>query len=387
MSLPAQELNYRIQKIKKLIDTHDLDFLFVYFDEHNVMNGRYLTGWCPSVERGAVIVSNYCDPFLIGGPEAGPYAELDSAIKETVSSKVFMVPEEEYPMADILNFTQISERYFSGIKLKRIGMVGVNTVPYTIYNQVAGEVKNAKIIDMTDEFETLRYIKTQWEIEMIQKAYEIADSGFQYMMEVIAEGKTEYEAAAEGEYIVRKMGGDGWGYRTIIGSGPRAIGIIPPASDHVFKKGELVLTGIAPRYNGYNATACYPVVVGNTPDKIQERWIHDVCEALSETRNALKPGLTGVEIDSVPRNFLIKKGYADYMPMPFVHSSGLSEFEKPFFGPTSRDIIEENQVICIDIALFGHDHIPGMRVETGYRITNHGGVPFSPFMEGLVQKG
>jgi Xaa-Pro aminopeptidase len=385
MSLPTQELKSRIQKTKKLIDTHDLDFLFVYFDEHNVMNGRYLTGWCPSVERGAVIVSNSCDPFLIGGPEAGPYAELDSAIKETVSSKVFMVPEEEYPMADIFDFSQISERYFSGSKMKRIGMVGVNTVPHTIYNQLAGEVKNAQIIDMTDEFETLRYVKSQWEIEMIQKAYEIAYRGFQHMMEAIKEGKREYEAVAEGEYAVRKMGGDGWGYRTIMGSGERASGIVSAASDRVFRKGELVLTGIAPRYNGYNATACYPVVVGNKPDTIQERWIHDVCDALNVTRNALKPGLTGVEIDSVPRKFLMKKGYADYMPMPFVHSSGLSEFEKPFFGPNSRDIIGENQVICIDIALFGHEHIPGIRVETGYRITKHGAVPFSPFFERMIR--
>ena len=384
MSLPDQELKARIQKTKKLIDAHDLDFLFIYFDEHNVMNGRYLTGWCPSVERGAVILSNYCDPFLIGGPEAGPYAGLDSAIKESVSSKVFMVPEEEYPMADIFDFTHISKRYFKGVKIKRIGMVGVNTVPYTIYNQLAGEVKNAQIIDMTDEFETLRYVKSQWEIEMIQKAYEIADSGVQHLMEAIKEGKREYEAAAEGEYAVRKLGGDGWGYRTIIGSGERASGIVPAASDRVFKKGELVLTGIAPRYNGYNATACYPVVVGNKPDKVQEKWIKDVCEALQLTRDALKPGLTGMEIDSVPRKFLIEKGYADYMPMPFVHSSGLSEFEKPFFGPNSQDIIQENQVICIDIALFSHEYIPGIRVETGYRITKQGAVPFSPYIERMI---
>jgi Xaa-Pro aminopeptidase len=180
------------------------------------------------------------------------------------------------------------------------------------------------------------------------------------------------------------MGCDGFGYRTIIGTAERSIGIVPAASDRVFQKGEMVITGLAPRYNGYNATACYPVVVGDKPDSEQERWINDVCEALYLTKEAFKPGLTGVEIDSVPRKFLVEKGYGDYMPMPFVHSTGLCEYEKPFFGPTSKDVIQENQAICIDIALFGNEKIPGIRVETGYRITKDGSVPFSPYMEKLM---
>lgn len=383
MSLPVSERDNRIQSVKQLLEKNDLDFAFVYFDEYNVMNGRYLTGWCPSVERGAVIVPRDAEPFLIGGPEAGPYAELDSAIKKSVSSLVFMVPEEEYPMADILNFTQIAAQYLQGTEIKRIGIVGTNTVPHTIYSQLVKELKGAEIVDITDEYERFRYVKSEWEIKMVQKAYEIADAAFQALRDNVVEGASEFKAAAEAEYMARKMGGDGFGYRTIVGSGERAIGIIPPASSRVFQRGELVLTGIAPRFNGYNATACCPVVVGNTPDSVQRTWIEDVCEALRLTKEALKPGLTGVEIDSVPRTFLQKKGYGDYMPMPFVHSSGLSEFEKPFFGPSSSDIIQKDQIICIDIALFGHEKIPGIRVETGYRITESSAVPLSSYMEGV----
>ena len=124
MSLPQAEYEARVAKARALIDEQGLDFLFVYFDEFNVMNGRYLTGWCPSVERGAVVVSNYCAPFLVGGLEAGPYARLDSAIKEAVSSLVFMVPEEEYPGADLLSFSQITAKYFQGRKIRRWGWSG-----------------------------------------------------------------------------------------------------------------------------------------------------------------------------------------------------------------------------------------------------------------------
>jgi Xaa-Pro aminopeptidase len=381
MSLPDNEYKIRIEKVKKLALDKELDFIFIYFDEYNIMNGRYLTGWCPTVERGAVIVSNYCDPFLIGGPEAEPYAKMESKIKITESSIVFMVPEEEYPGSEILNFSQISKKYFGGRQIKKIGLVGIQSLPLQVYQQLISELKDVEIIDITKEFEIFRYIKSEWEIEMTATAYKIADEGFKKLAESIIEGKKEYEAAAEAEYIARKMGGEGYGYRTIIGTAERSIGIIPPSSERIFKNGEIVLTGFAPRFNGYNATACSPVVVGGKPDKLQHQFTMDVCEALYLTKEAFKPGLSGREIDSVPRKFLLSKGYSEYMKMPFVHSTGLCEFERPFFGPGSDDIIQENQIICIDIALFGHKEIPGIRVETAYRITKNGSVPLSTYME------
>ena len=386
MSMPLEEYEPRVRKAKALAEKRDVDFLFVYFDEFNVMNGRYLTGWCPSVERGAVIVPRDRDPFLVGGPEAGPYAKLDSVIKETVSSLVFMVPEEEYPMADLLDFKQITERYLRSRKIRRVGIVGINTMPHLIYAQLSRELGGAEMADLTDDFERLRYVKSKWEMDMTEKAYEAADRGFEKLAETISAGRREYEAAAEAEYAARKMGCDGFSYRTIIGAAERSIGIIPAASDRIFGNGEIVITGVAPRYNGYSATACAPVVVGNKPNETQRKWMADIGEALLLTRDAIRPGLTGRQIDAVPRKLLTSRGYGDYMPMPFVHSSGLCEYEKPFFGPSSDDVIEENMVLCIDIALFGHKEIPGIRVETGYRVTGNGVVAFSPFMEGVIGK-
>ena len=387
MALPDSEKNQRIQKVRELIDEKNLDLAFVYYDEYNVMNGRYLTGYCPTIERGAVVVSNYCEPFLIGGPEAGPYAKLESAITETVACEVFMVPEEEYPTAEILDIKQIADRYFGGRKIRRIGIVGWNSIPYLIYSQLAEGLPGVEIVDITDDFEKFRYVKSKWEIEQLRKAYEIADAGFPKLMESIVEGKHEYEAAAEAEYVARKMGSDGLGYRTIIGTQERSIGIVPVYSDRVFKKGEIVITGFAPLYNGYSGTACYPAVVGGEPNTMQALWIEDVCEALRITREALKPGLTGIEIDAVPRKYLNDRGYSEWMTMPFVHNSGLCEFERPFFGPSSEDVIQENQVVCIDIALFTNPLIPGIRVETGYLVTSEGAVPMSKYMEELLGFG
>jgi Xaa-Pro aminopeptidase len=385
MSIPQAEHESRISKARALIEEKGLDFLFVYFDEFNQMNGRYLTGWCPSVERGAVIVSSWCGPFLVGGPEAGPYARLDSAIKETVSSLVFMVPEEEYPGADLLSFSQITARYFGDRKIRKVGLVGLNTVPHLIYSQLAAELGKAEIVDVTHEYEQLRYVKSEWEHEMTSKAYGAAYEGYRALAAGVQAGRTEIEAAAEAEYAARRLGCDSFSYQTIIGAGERSIGIIPAASPRAFRTGEIVISGIAPRYNGYAATACAPVVVGGKPDATQKKWTADIIEALFLTRDAIRPGMTGRQIDAVPRKWLLARGYGDYMPMPFVHSSGLCEYEKPFFGPSSDDVIREDMVLAIDVALFGGRVIPGIRVETGYRVAAKGVVPFSRPMEELLE--
>ena len=83
MSLPRKEFEQRMGKVRHLVDRKGLDLIFVYFDELNVMNGRYLTGWCPSVERGAVIVSNDCEPLAAScsaEPDAPPSLPAESRL-------------------------------------------------------------------------------------------------------------------------------------------------------------------------------------------------------------------------------------------------------------------------------------------------------------------
>ena len=52
--------------------------------------------------------------MILGGPESEPFAKQDSAIKETRNFPVFMVPDEEYPLATIIGF----EELFAELKAK-----------------------------------------------------------------------------------------------------------------------------------------------------------------------------------------------------------------------------------------------------------------------------
>lgn len=61
------------------------------------MNGRYLTGWCPSIEKGAVIVSLY-------------------------------------------TFKQIPVKYFQSRNINRVGLVGKDNIPYIVCEQLSNEI-------------------------------------------------------------------------------------------------------------------------------------------------------------------------------------------------------------------------------------------------------
>jgi hypothetical protein len=43
--LPTEERNVRHSKVKENLDAKSLDAALIYYDEFNIANGWYLTGW------------------------------------------------------------------------------------------------------------------------------------------------------------------------------------------------------------------------------------------------------------------------------------------------------------------------------------------------------
>ena len=103
------ETEKRLDRVREILSEKNLDAAFIYFDELNVANGWYLTGWCGQFEKGAVLVPGRGEPILLGGPESEPFAQMDAAITKVRCFPVFMVPDEEYPNATIIDFGQLNE--------------------------------------------------------------------------------------------------------------------------------------------------------------------------------------------------------------------------------------------------------------------------------------
>jgi Xaa-Pro aminopeptidase len=378
--LTDAERDHRLDAVRKILQAEKLDLVLVYYDEFNIGNGWYLTGWCPQFESGAVMVPREGEPMILGGPESEPFAKQDSAIRQTRNLPCFMVPDEEYPNAVIASWPAVFSEIGGAGRIKRAGIVGLARMPVAVSNQIKKAFRGVRIVDMTSRYEALRAMKSPWEREMIRNGFHLAEGAITAMRQKVAPGVRECEVAAEGEYAARKAGASGFGFTAIVGSGPRSNAVVPTAGDRQIRVGEMVMLGIAPKCRGYAGVAGLTVVAGKPTEK-QKECLRNLSQAVKLTRQMLLPGKIGKEIDAPARALFQKLGWLKYLVCPFAHTIGLHEAEGPFFGPHSVDALKPGMTVCVDVSFFGHPELNGVRVETGYEITDAGPVPLSPQMD------
>ena len=380
--LDKKESSTRIGNVRKIMTAKNLDAVLVYYDEFNIGNGWYLTGWCPQFESGAVLVPRKGEPLILGGPESEPFAKLDSAITTTRNFPVFMVPDEEYPNAVITDFAALFKELKKRLSsIKKIGIVGGGRMPADCYRQITAGFKGVKLVDVTDDFVRLRYIKSAWEISRIRAAFKLADASYDAMKKAVAPGVSEIEVAAAGEYAARRRGASGFGFTAIVGSGKRSNAVVPTASAKVMASGELVMIGLAPKVAGYAGVEGDVLAVNGKYTSKQKECVKHLKEAFCLTKEALVVGKTGRQIDAPARAYFKKAGLSKYLVCPFVHTIGLHEAESPFFGPNSNDVLQPGMTVCVDVSFFGHPEFNGTRIETGYEISDKGILPLSEKMD------
>ncbi|MBE6972628.1 MAG: aminopeptidase P family protein [Ruminococcaceae bacterium] len=376
-----QETQNRIDKVVALLNEKDADIAVIYFDELNVANGWYLTGWCGQFEKGAVLVGRDGTTMLLGGPESEPFAKQSSAISDTRCFKVFMVPDEEYPLATIIGFPELFAELNQKFPVKKVGLVGTTDMPYAVHQDLVAGFAGCEIIDLTDEYLKFRYVKSDWEVEQARTATRLCHDAYKAMAAKVKAGAREFEVAAAGEAVCRANGANSFAYQTIVGSGVRSNAVVPTATDKVMENGEMVMLGIAPRINGYAGTFGHTVPVSGEYTPEQKKCLTDMIEVMQVVKGMLKIGNSGRQIDAEGRKLYDKGGYLKYIVCPFAHTMGLMEAEAPFFGPNSVDILEKNMIVNVDVSFFGHPTLNGLRVETCYVITENGAEPLCPEFE------
>jgi Xaa-Pro aminopeptidase len=380
--LPKEERNARLIKVREIMEARNLDVVLVYYDELNIGSGWYLTGWCPQFESGAVLVPRQGEPMILGGPESEPFAKLDSAITETRNFPVFMVPDEEYPNAIITDFPALFEELKSKLnRVKKVGLVGGGRMPADVHAQIVAGFTGVELVDVTGEYLELRQVKSAWEREQIRTAFKVADKCYDAMKQKVAPGVTEIEVAAAGEYAARKRGVTGFGFSAIVGSGKRSNAVVPTATAKELKAGEMVMIGISPKVRGYAGVVGDALPVTGKLSGKQQECLKHLKETFNITKEQLLPGKAGMEIFAPAKAYYDRQDLTKYLVCPFAHTIGINEAEAPFFGPRSHDVLHPGMTVCIDVSFFGHPEFNGVRIETGYEITEKGPVPMSSKMD------
>lgn len=229
--------------------------------------------------------------------------------------------------------------------------------------------------------EELRQVKAPDEVEAIRRAARVADLAFQAALPFFQEGVTEADFCAELEYRLQKCGARKPSFDTIVASGPN--GAYPHAgvTDRRIQPGELVTVDFGALVEGYCSDITRTIWLGE-PDERSRELLGIVRGAHRAAMDAVRPGLTGGDVDRVARDFIAKAGYAEAFSHGLGHGVGLAVHEGPGVRAESQAVLEAGMAITIEPGVY----VPGVggcRVEDLVVVTAEGAESLSraPYQE------
>lgn len=289
-------------------------------------------------------------------------------------------------------------RYESEARKSAVGFVVIQTTASNFYQVILKqlELSKAKIIGFENdsmtvsEFETLksnlpgyvfvpasediankRVIKTEDEIEKIALAEEVTIKAFNDVVSAIKIGMSEKEVSDMITYAMLKNGATEPAFSNIVCFGSSsACPHHVPSSERKLAKNDIILIDIGAKVNGYCGDLTRTFCFGDPDKKLASihKIVHDAQKFVLKN---LKAGLTGKEVDSMAREYLLAHGYKDEFCHSLGHGIGVNVHERPYASQRSDEILKENMVISVEPGVYLEGE-GGIRIEDIVVIKNDG---------------
>ena len=136
----------------------------------------------------------------------------------------------------------------------------------------------------------LRAVKDPEEIEHIQKACDITESGFRRVLNFVKSGVWEYEIEAEYAHEFLRNRSKGFAYTPIIASGANANVLHYIENNQQCQAGDLLLMDVAAEYGNYSSDMTRTIPVSGRFSKRQRAVYDAVLRVKNEATKLLVPG-------------------------------------------------------------------------------------------------
>lgn len=193
----------------------------------------------------------------------------------------------------------------------------------------------------------LRQVKSAGEIARIRRAASLGDRVLEEFLDLVEEGDTEAELAAELDYRLRRAGSEGVAFETIVASGPRSA--LPHArpSRRRVRAGDLLLVDFGARAGGYCSDMTRVFSLGPAP--AWQRELHaSVRRAQEAALEAIRAGVAAAEVDGAAREALDRAGLSEHFGHSTGHGLGLEVHEAPSLSDSSGASLREGTVVTVE---------------------------------------
>lgn len=248
-------------------------------------------------------------------------------------------------------------------------VIGVpEEAPWGWVNRLAELLPEVKLVDVGHHLGHVRMVKTDQELEYIEKACKISDQAMEEAFAQLHTGMTEKELQKHMTQGMQKRGAE----RAFAGVlfGERAALPHGGASDRKLQPGEFVLVDMGGCYKGYWSDCTRTVMYGEP--SVRQREIYNI--VLKANRAALaasRPGVTCESVDVAARGIIDAAGYGEYFIHRLGHGTGLQIHEHPYMVRNNKDLLEPNMVFTDEPGIYIAGEI-GVRVEDSVVCTQDG---------------
>lgn len=342
-------VNKRIDRIRNLLKEKELDAVILSKTENRI----YSSGFTGSA--GFVLISRskailYTD-----------FRYMEQAENQCNGYEIIKISKQE-PVYNELNALGISKLGFED-----------DFVTFSDYKKYVEELSNVELVPLNGALTKIRSIKFDDEISLIEKAASIADDALRHILKFIKTGVTERSVAIELEHYMKIQGAEKASFNFIVASGKRSALPHGVATDKIIEVEDMLTLDFGCVYKGYCSDMTRSFVIGKATDKQKEIY-NLVLEAQLKALNSVKPGITGIELDKIARDFITEKGYGENFGHGLGHGLGLEVHELPHINILGDVKMEPGMIITIEpgvyIAGYGGVRIEDLVLvtETGFRV-------------------
>lgn len=346
--ISTEELERRWKAAREIMQEKKIDFLLIqnsqdylggyvkWFTDMPAVHHYPATVIFPVSDDMTTIWHGSTDPALAGPPEW-----LMRGVRKRLSTPIMLS----------LNYTcsfdaQLVVEELKGYKNCCISFVneGATTAGFSGY--IREHLTGATFVDMTDEIDEIKAIKSPEEIERIKVSAELHDEAMKACFDAVKPGAREFEVAAMGRLKCRMLGSEQ--QFILIGSAPAGKSF-PYSSIHAMnrelKEGDqvgILVEAVDPAgyYTHLHRIAC----IGKIPGPLQEQF-EIAKEAQQVTLDLLKPGADPVEILAANNDFLRSRGLVEETRL-YAHGQGYDLVERPSFQQGETMKIQTNMNIA-----------------------------------------
>lgn len=343
---PAVELKNRIKKLQDEMNIHSLEAILILQNADLF----YFTG---AIQQGALYVPASGEAlYLVRKDHAR--ARMESGLRVVV------------PFQGPRDIPAILADY--GCRMPEKLGLELDVVPVSVMNRFRSALGECSITDATPLIRRVRAVKSDYEINIMKDAALILDKVCKRVPEVLREGMTDLDLAAELEFVARKAGHQGlvrmrgfngeifYGH---VFSGPDSavptygdtplggVGLNPSfpqgASFKKIRRHEPITVDLAGVFDGYIVDQTRMYCLGELPEKLVKAY-NDMVAIQEYAKLAAKPGMTWGGLYEACMGLACDMGYRDHFmgsrgaQVSFIgHGVGVEMDEYPFIARGFND--------------------------------------------------